>query len=297
MQKATYINPRGETITVSPLAPPYIFESISGIDSTDVIASIHTPAQMDGSLYYGLRLEPREVTLNLHVHGNNRRSMYENRFDLMRALGSSLNRSGEMGVLWYENDFGKWWIPAVVQQGPRTNGKRRENYFPVQVIFYCPDPAWRAAEATVDRLAYLSGGFKFPLCIPAVDQQTPGIKFGARGYVTTITNDGDVPAPILLEITGTALTPRIELAKTGEFLKVNRELAIGDLLTINTEQGNKHATITRASGTVEDAMNYIDPASTWIQLQPGANELMYSSGDDTTTATVIIQTYSSFGGV
>ena len=267
MQRATYINPRGETVDVSPFSPPYIFESISGIGAVDVAMSIHSPAGMDGALYHGLRLEPREVTLNFHIHGDSRRSMYENRLELTRIMGGSISREGDMGELWYENDFGRWWLPAVVRQGPRENGKRKSLYLPTQVVFYCPDPAWRAAIATVDRLAYLSGGFKFPLNIPASDQSTPGIKFGSRGYEATVINQGDTPAPILFEITGTALQPRLEITGAGEFLQINRELAAGDLLTISTQPGQKTATILRAEGTVENAMNYIDPASTWLQLQ------------------------------
>ncbi|HNZ62769.1 MAG TPA: phage tail family protein [Bacillota bacterium] len=297
MQKIRYINPRGEVVEVSPVVPPYIFESVSGIGAVDVTSNIQTPAGMDGALYYGLRLNDREVTLNLHVYGDERRSMYENRSKLIRILGSALNRSGEKGKLFYENDYGRWWIPAVVRQGPRENGRRLRNYFPMQIVFYCPDPAWRTETATVNRLAYLSGGFKFPLNIPAVNQLTPGIRFGSRGYVATIVNDGDVQAPIHVEITGTATRPRIELVKTGEFLAVNRELAAGDRLTISTERGAKLATIVRATGTIENAVGAIDPQSTWFQLQPGPNELSYSSGDDTTTATVIIRTFSRFGGV
>jgi hypothetical protein len=297
MQRVTYINPLGEIVEVSPFYPPYIFESISGIGAADAVPAFHAPAGMDGTLYHGLRLDDREITLNLHVYGEDRWAMYENRFELIRLLGSSLNRSGEMGELWYENDHGRWWIPAIVQQGPRENGKRKKNYFPMQVVFYCPDPAWREAEAIVDHLAHLSGGFKFPLIIPAVTQQSPGIRFGTRGYMAAIINEGDVPAPIMIEITGAAVRPRIELTKTGEFMAVNRELGEGDLLTINTERGHKHATITRATGIIENAMNYIDPASTWLQLLPGENELMYSSGDDTTTSTVTIQMFSRFGGV
>lgn len=297
MQKATYINPRGEVVEVSPFAPPYVFESISGIGAVNAATAIHAPAGLDGALYHGLKLEPREVTLNLHVYGDSRRSMYENRLELIRRLSSSLNRDGAMGVLWYENDFGRWWLPAIVLQGPRESGRRKSNYFPVQIVFYAPDPAWREATATIDRLAYLAGGFKFPLSIPAVDQQSPGVRFGARGYAANIFNAGDVPAPLLLEITGTAIRPKIELTKTGEFMAVNRELEAGDLLTISTVRGQKHATITRAIGTIENAMSYIDSESTWLQLQPGLNELTYSSGDDTTTATVIIQTYSRYSGV
>lgn len=297
MQKLTYINPLEETIVVSSLGPAYVLESVHGIGAVETTMTIHTPAGLDGALYHGLRLNDREITLNLYVEGDSLQSMYERRANLIRALSSSHSRSGQPGELWYENDYGRWWIPAIVKQGPREAGRRLKHFFPCQVVFYCPDSAWRAEEATIDKLAYLSGGFKFPLVIPAIDQESPGIRFGARGYQVDINNMGDAPTPLEFTISGPATRPRIEHKNSGAFISVNRELAAGDILTISTERGRKMAKITRATGVKEEAMAYIDASSTWFQLSPGQNSLEYTSGNDTTVATVLVRAWSRYGGV
>lgn len=297
MQSVTFINGRYETIEINPHSPPFVFESISGIDAIDTSIIVQSPASMDGAIYQDLFLEDREITLNLHVYGRDREEMYQNKQELIRLLGSGYYKNGKKGRFFYENDYGRWWIPAIVKQGAKQIGKRIKNYLPMQVVFYCPDPKFRASEVTIDRMAYIRGGFKFPLTIPAVNQENPGVRFGVRGYLITITNAGDQTAPLELEITGTALKPKITLKNTGEYIAVNRTLAIGDKLTINTQPGEKKAMITRANGDIEDAMGYIDPLSTWFSLRPGDNVLEYTSGDDTTNASVIVQTWSRYGGV
>lgn len=297
MQSVTFINGRHETININPHSPPYIFESITGIDSADTSIIVQSPAGMDGAIFQDLFLEDREITLNLHVYGCDRTELYQNKQELIRLLGSGYYKGGKKGRFFYENDFGRWWIPAIVRQGAKQIGKRIKNYLPMQVVFYCPDPNFRASEATIDRMAYLSGGFKFPLIIPAVNQENPGIKFGTSGYLLSIFNEGDQEAPIELEITGTALTPKIELKNTGEYIAINQTLAANDKLSINTQPGEKKAVITRANGDIEDAMGYVDPLSTWFSLRTGENVLEYTSGDDTTNASVIVQTWSRYGGV
>ncbi|MGI6579942.1 MAG: phage tail family protein [Saccharofermentanales bacterium] len=297
MQKVTFINARHETIEINPYNPPYVFESIKGIDAINTSIVVHTPAGMDGAIYQDIFLDDREITLTLHIHGKDPADMYKKKQELIRLTGSGYYKNGVLGRLWYENDYGRWWIPAIVKQGAKQLGKRLKNYLTMQVVFYCPDSAFRAEEATIDKMAYIGGGFKFPLKIPAINQLNPGVKFGLSGYLLSIYNDGDQDAPLELEITGTAQRPKIENKKTGEFLAVNRELAAGDRLIINTEPGAKRAEIVRSTGETEDAMGYIDPDSTWFSLQTGYNTLEYTSGDDGTDAKVIIATWSRYGGV
>lgn len=293
MQKVTYIDPHGKETVIHPKATDYIFESITGIGAAETVSATTNPAGLDGSIFQGQRYESREVTLNFHVRGDGLQSLYQRRQKIIGALSAARSRDGLLGVLWYENDYGRWWIPTSVQQGPRNVGARKGNYQSMQTVFYCPDSAWRDDSAIINRLAYISGGFQFPLRIPA----GTGVIFGLRGFHTTVENTGDVQAPVEISITGPATVPKIENRTTGEYLAVEKELEPGDILTISTEHRKKHATITRAGGAVEAAMNYIDPASTWLQLPAGRNNLEYTSGDDTTTSTVTVTFYPRFSGV
>lgn len=300
MQQITYIDPRGRELTIHPHSKRFIFESITGIGAGETISAVARPAGLDGDIFQGLRFASREVTLNFHVRGENAQSLYASRQEVIAALSSSRNRDGRTGVLWYSNDYGRWWIPAIIQQGPRNVGRRRGLFQTMQVVFFCPDAAWRHHTAVTDRLAFISGGFQFPLIIPSAEDplaEKHGVSFGLRGYNATIENTGDVPAPIEIAITGPATRPRVENRTTGQFMAVEKELAAGDVLTISTEHRQKHATIIKAGGEAEPAMGYLDPASAWLQLAAGVNSLEYTSGDDTTTATVSVTLFPRYSGV
>lgn len=297
MQRIIYENPAGESVTITPNASPYIFESVTGVSAIDTQLIIHHPAGLDGALYRTLVLNDREVTVNLHVFGEDRQALYRNRLELIQLCASAGNKDERTGKLWYINSAGAWWIPATVKQGPKERGERKKNYLPMQIVFYCPNPLWRAEDATIDKLAYIAGGFKFPLCIPAITEPKPGIKFGSRGYRAEIVNDGDSPAPVELEISGPATVPKIEHKRTGQYIAVNQELEVGDKLYINTEPGRKEVKITKATGEESNAMGLIDLNSTFFLLEPGNNLLEYTSGNDTTLATVVVRTWSRYGGV
>ena len=162
-------------------------------------------------------------------------------------------------------------------------------------------------------MAYMDGGFEFPIVFNpngtvnedasglelALDPslQPIGVEFGTQGCETELFNEGDVPAPIEITITGPALEPCITKRSTGEFILVDRVLAEDDVLYINTTPGNIRVTITRADGTTEEAVGYLDPMSVLFQLDPGSNQIEYSSSDASRPTEVQVKTYSQYGGV
>ena len=298
MQRVRYINPRYGEVEIRPDTDgPFIFESISGIHAADTALRVTYPAGMDGSMYHGLTVSDREITLTMHIKGVDREDMYRHRERLIKVLSSSYSARGRQGQLWYENDHGRWWIPAVVSQGPIVMGARKGNYQTVQIVFYCADPDFRMPVPLRAKQAFISGGFKFPLVIPARTEPVPGVRFGLRGYRAVLDVTTDRPTPIEIAITGPALLPKIANSRTGEFLAVNRPLEEGDTLTISTERGQKRAFITDPEGVEINAMGWITTDSVWFQLQPGWNELEYTSGDDTTTARTDITAWPRLSGV
>lgn len=297
MQTLIYESLNGIITQFSPASGPFVFDSVSGVSGLSSEAQTVQPAGLDGELFFGSLSEAREITLNVHVEGKDLASLYLNRTQLIKSVSSSDNHNGRLGKLRYVNDSGAWWAPAYVYQNPNDRGKRKGLFIPMQIVFRCPDPFWRAELATIDRMAYLSGGFQFVLKIPAVTSAMPGIKFGSKGYKIKLVNNGNQPAPAEIIITGPAKNPTIRNITTGESMRIKRDLQINDVLTINTERGNKQVSILTALGERTDAMGYIDAGSSFFQLQPGTNDLEYLSGNDSTSATVVIKMFDRFGGV
>ena len=277
MQSITYTNAAGKILEISPASECFIFQDISGTTSADVDIATSAPAGMDGILIHNAKLTDREITVNLHIRGTSLEDMFKRRQELIALTSPVLNRSGKLGELIYRNAGGAWRIPAAIKIGAKDTGRRRGFYQPMRIVFSCPNPYWRDIDVSISRLAYLSGGFAFPLRIPAVTESQPGIRFGSRGYKADIFSAGDAPAPLEIAVTGPALLPTIEHQQTGKRLIVNRELGTGDTLRIITAAGNKTVEITLSTGEKEDAMGALDSASDFFSLQPGNNTLIQAA--------------------
>ena len=292
MQQLVFENPLGQRVVFG-LERPYVLEKVSGVGAEDANMLTSEAAFVDGKSFAGLYLGDREVTATVHIHGENPRALYENRQKLMALLSSGQSREGKMGRLEYQNDYIHVWIPAVVKKGPQP-GSRKGGYFTsVQIVFYCPDPAFRGTAQQIGKIAYVDGGMYFPLNIDSKE----GVRFGARGYSGVLYNEGDSPAPVEVAITGPAVNPEVRKIATGEYIRVKRQLYEGDTLTIRTDPFDTDVSITRASGAVEQAFGYIDLTSTFFQLDPGENKLQYFSEDDNTGSRIIVTSYSRYGGV
>lgn len=247
MQAVRYINPAGAELFIC-FEPPYIFEKISGISAADVTMMLTDAAGQDGKSFHELRLADREITVSFHAEGTSPANMYELRQRAIALLSPALHRSGAEGRLIYSNDYGEWWIPCITKQGPRPD-QRHGNFSRCTVVWYCPDPYWRAMLPKIESLAYLDGGLEFPL---ELDTEL-NIQFGAKGYQNTLYNPGDSPSPVVVTITGPAAEPRITKRATGEYIRVRRELLEGDILRIDTTPAKSSVIIYRASGGEESA--------------------------------------------
>ena len=291
MQKVKYINPIGKEMNIN-FNPPYVFEKIEGISSGDTNFITSQGVGQYGKTFHAARVSDRQVTVYFNIKGEDRREMYENRRKAIAVTSSSLNANGELGRLEYTNDYGSWYIKCAVKKGVDPDD-RKGNYNHAKVVFYCPSPFWRSMTTETARLAWFDGGFEFPLEIDIENK----VDFGKRGYQNTIYNNGDSPAPIVIEIKGTATEPRVTKISTGEYIALKKELTEGDILTINTDPDECSVIISHSDGTSESAFGYLDLNSAFFQVDPGENPLEYDSGDETTATLITTQNYSLYGGI
>ncbi|MBS6510086.1 MAG: phage tail family protein [Clostridiales bacterium] len=292
MQKIRYVNPHGKEVILEK-GPPFVLEKVTGTGAEDATLLTSEPAFVDGKYFHGLYMGDREITASVHIYGKDRKALYENRQKLMALLSPGQFKEGKMGILEYQNDYIKVWIPAIVKKGPQPVNRQGLYHTSVQIVFYCPDSDWRGMSQQAARIAYVDGGMEFPL---EIDHES-GVRFGARGYAGSIYNFGDKPTPVEVTITGPAVNPEVRKVATGEYIRVKRELFAGDVLSIQTDPQQMQVTITRASGSVEKAMGYLDATSTFLQLEPGENKLQYFSEDDSTASEIIVRAYDRYGGV
>lgn len=151
----------------------------------------------------------------------------------------------------------------------------------------CPDPLFSLEEDMEAKLALYSGLFHFPLQMAEEEPVVFGVKIESRTIV--INNSGDVSTGMIFTITanGTVENPTVTNITTGESFTINKTLAQGEIVVINTRIGSKSIRGGTAGG-MTNYFRYKTLQSKWIQLRKGLNDIRYSATSGTDNMTVDI---------
>ncbi len=134
----------------------------------------------------------------------------------------------------------------------------------------CLDPSFKSAQVSVP-IHTLVGGWKWKFSLPFRLKQYGELK-------QNIYNNGHIETPVEIYFKGPATSPQITNHRTGETIRVNRDLTADETLYINTQFLGKKVEVIKGAAR-EDAWNYLDKnISDFFWLQPGDNMIEYSSG-------------------
>lgn len=200
-----------------------------------------------------------------------------------------------LGTLKYEYDGGIKCIACVpdglpvVPSAVQNSSSRTASSQLATINLVAPIPFWTDELSVSNPMSAFIGKFILPFHLPAV--------IGVQGSKQIFTNLGDVPTPVTILFKGPATNPVVTNLTTGEFIKINRTLADGDTLTVNTAFGNKRVEITDSEGNVTNAFNWIDQASTFWNLEVGDNEIEYSADSGQENAIVSITWQNLYVGI
>jgi phage-related protein len=195
------------------------------------------------------------------------------------------------GQLIYENDIGKWCIPAVLFDGPvmlpKKPDDRKITYQHADVAFVCEQPFWQSFVEYSTMIIGRTGGLSFPLAFP--------VHFSDLADNIEINNTGDVDAPLRIEFRGPAAGCRITKVETGEYIEVSYTLAAGEKLIIDTDPRSTTVTFVDTHGVSVSAFNKINALSTFFQLTRGINTIAFTSVSG--TPEVYLYWHELFSGV
>lgn len=292
MQKVIYVPPwdslGGEYNVALQLAEPFVLGTISGTGGADVTVQGESVPGMDGLYVEDVRMESREINCEINVRGNSREDMYRQRFRIIQAL----TPKSTPGTLYYSNDYITLKIKAIPQSSPQFTG-RIKNYNSATVKFFCPSPAWEAVEETTRRIAWIGNAFEFP-----VEAEENGIEFGVIQSNATVKLNTVINASVIITIGAPATNPIvIKNVTAGESITLEKSLAEGEQLVINTKRGSKSVILVHADGTEEDAFNYITPDSVLFELLPGENLIEYENWNENEPTTCTISYHELYSGV
>lgn len=106
---------------------------------------------------------------------------------------------------------------------------------------------------------------------------------------TTVMNYGTFETGFKLVLTaeGAVVNPKVTM-DSGEFILINKTLSNGEVITIDTQEGNQMVVGT-LNGVTNNYYRYWDFDSKWVKLKLGSNTLSLSAESGLTNITAVIQ--------
>lgn len=283
MRRLTYENPKGEEIVF--YLSPFLIESLEGIGEVESDVQTKSAPYADGVTHIDSRLEPRHIDMEGSIMLTGFKDIREKRRVITRVCNPKLG----LGLITFELDGETYQIRGVPDAVPTFPERGRNPWQPFEITWLCPNPYWRSPNETAKPLVAYVGHFKLPTKFP--------FKLGTSGSKTTLYNDGDVPAPVRIEMHGPTTNPQIFNRTTGEYLRINRTIARGEVMHINTESGKQRVVIIDEEGNEDSAFGYLDHDSDLFYLQLGENVIEHVADAGNRHAEVIVRWDSMFVGV
>jgi Phage tail protein len=232
----------------------YAVEDIQGLDPVKATFVSSSQAQMDGAQLHNKRREPRNILMKLGLKPDYvTNSVASLRSNLYRYL---MPKSTVIFSL-YSDDV-LWGTTEAEVESLENNMFTADPVVDISLI--CYDPDFHAPSPTLIEAQTVS------------DATTQSIEY-----------DGTSDTGIIFNIAFPRASSEIRLYNIrpdliDNMLDIDGSFLLNDILTINTNKGQKSVTINR-SGLIIPALYYLASGSSWITLTQGINQFRaYHSG-------------------
>ena len=265
---------------------PYKLISIDGIDSAEFQLNVTSNAQFDGSVVTSKRINKRPIAITVEFKGENK--------EIERKRLISFFNPKYIGVL-IVNYGGV--EKAIEYEIENFKAKLANIHDPLTFIvdLLCPNPFFRDIQESKEEIALWKPDFKFPLKITSA-----GVKFGHRepSLIVNVANLGDTECGMRVEFKAlaTLTNPSILNVNTQEFIKINKTMVAGEIISVSTYFGGKNIKNT-LNGVTTNAINFIDFQSTFLQLDVGDNLFRYNADSNLDNLVVNIYYQPQYLGV
>lgn len=269
-EKLIYINQRGEKIELGVESEFYCNVSRDVTGLSDVKNTIYSTNSMGqhGDTYIGQRIEPREINIDGTINSTKKDRVLELRRKAQRILNPELSAE----LIYIYKDFVKK-IECKVDSAPIFRKKNVFTEFSISIL--CCSPFWKEETEARKDVALWVSCWEFPFEITE-----DKMEFGYRelSVMVNVYNEGDVASGMRVDFKakGTVDNPILLNVDTQEYIKINTKMKAGDVITVDTEYGNKGAALTR-NGLKTDFFRCIDVESSFMQLGIGDNIFRYDA--------------------
>lgn len=282
MYELSIVNEFGEVLPLTN-NPDYDIVAVAGLNPPPAAINTVAVSGIDGARYNSARLGERNVVIDLHINGD----IEANRINLYKYF-----RVKHKIRVRYKNEHVDVYIDGYVdtfENNLFTMSQRP------QISIICPEPYWKSTTETDLDFDTVTSLFEFPFSIPA-----GGIAFSELDSISSMFFDaGNVATGAIITFTALAdgvKNPTFYNRTTGEFFGVGVTTQSGDVITINTQQGEKSVTLLRG-GVVTNLINDRLTDSSWLVFEPGMNEVSYGADEGAAALRVALQITQKFEGV
>ena len=260
----TYINELGESLTFRQ-RKPYFLQSIDGTGAVKHIISTFKAPNQDGGVFVSGSLDMRNIVIEGRIIADTIDKAYELRKDLLNLFNPKAK-----GRLIFKGLS----IPCIVEEAPvfKADSHKTPAFF---ISLLSTSPYFETVEELRKLLAGWHPNFEFELEIPIEE----GIEMGYReeSLIIPVENVGSVPCGATFEFIAQGIVedPMIIDVVTGKFIKLNRVMQVGEIITISTHFAKKKVMSSLEGGS--NAFSSLDEESDFLQLAVGTNLLRYDS--------------------
>lgn len=268
MIRLAFTNDKNVDLLLSQLSQ-YVVTNIEGIDDVDHSVITDRVSQHYGGLYRGWKTNDREITIDVVIRGN----IEVNRLALITYF-----RSADNYRLFLQTGSGRRYIDGQISKVDYSLFTNKET---VKITMVCPFPYFTSV---ADTNAYTVGNavteFIFSgLSLPfskAADVNCLGINQAWLSGtpeldITNIASDVNLGFVFICSCRGALILTN---DTTGQYMQFNT--ANGDKLMVDTRNGTRSVWLLH-NYAYDNAVELIQPGSSWLQLQGGSNHLRFTT--------------------
>ena len=251
---------------------PYKLVAIDGIESAEIKLNITSNAQYDGSTVNSKRIDKRPVSITADFKGDNKEIE-------RKKLISFFNPKNVGSLIISYSEVEKTIEYEIESFNSKINNVNDPLTFTVDLI--CPNPYWADLSESKEEIALWISSFSFSADgSDGLELIDGGIEFGYRApsLIVNVLNPADVKCGMRVEFKAlaTLTNPSLLNVNTGEFIKINKGMVAGEVISVSTYVGGKKVEDV-LNGVTNNAFNYLDFKSTFLQLAVGDNLFRYDA--------------------
>lgn len=236
--------------------------NIEGLNPVGATINTYKIGVSDGEHYNSSYVNMRNIVLYI-VPKNKSNDIETNRLALYKYF-----RPKHKIRLYFQHGSRDVFIDGYVETVEISLYSQLEQF---QISVICPQPYFLDISTAQGDFTQIENLFEFPFAI-----EEEGIEFSRFGQIDDIyiNNDGEVETGLIISLYafGSASGIELYLNDTQYFKLGDLSLETGDILTINTNKGEKSVTLLR-NGTEINCINYVSKGSTWFTLDIGENKI------------------------